>query len=1667
MKKSVTIIIAAAAIAIVAVVAVVLVLVLGKSKITYDLYTSAEEYSSVEVDAGSEYTLPTPSKEGYEFDGWYASADFSGDAITVAKSDQSASYYAKWSKLYTVTLDLDGGNLSVSSLTVKEGVDLYEYMKSYVPQKSGLSGVWFYDGKELNLGNVVRSDMSLSAKYQVGYTVELREKSGDSYEIISKTNKTGYLGEKVESTERIKGFTEVATSDTANKIESLGVNAATNVIIRYFERETFSITFDSNYGGEVENQRRTIAVKYGENVTVPTDFTSQGRYLAGWSKSRTGEVEYSVNFIDTLIYNKEEGVTYEVEADSFEAETSVTLYAVWTKAYTDMFGGSDYLFLPDPNADKIYISRGDLLFKGKYYPESSEFLFRQDGKTVVRGKLLADGIYAYYDSERGDRSAVLLYVDKEAGIQVNRDSIILFGEYNELTYSTVDEDGSTHRSEGTFIVDGDDYVVNFTSGDMAGKTCYFFIGSVNVNGSDTAVFSIRNQEEYELGKLIRFERENKSFGRVDQNGVYDITIDGYGTAVYQTASGPINLHYYVDKENETIILFDNTNAVAGVLRVYESRMLDGITKGYMFYNDIVDGEYEAPDGATLSLDGVYGATYTKDGASVSGEFTATDSVFGGLIIVFESTVGRETHTFFLEEHEGGEDLPEGEVYYTLSYKANGYAEYYYADENSVYYAPMLVLNDEEDGQAIVYGYIVNDKEYVKVSEGVYEYKDGVYTFTADESKIDAKTKATTSPINIARVKSFVFGEGETANGFKVNYWYSQTTVANVTRNYGVVYNSDDGETLKLVGGFAEYTYDGQTKKGAYSREGDVVSVKSGNGMYFEITGENSFRTLDFEPYTAYSIADLRAVVNEYIENKKGTFGERRTAELDFDGSDGAIYRVVKTTDGKEIVETEISGKISVADKTTESGAPIYRFVSDDLSFEYISLVSSDGSAFFGASDGYGKTYTGESGRLTLDGYGFEAAYRDTDGNEYEGQYIVISDDLILIIADEGEFVFALTGDGFESRGTEYGSYVVVDNWNDNGVYIDFDGKGNARVYGINEETLAEEIIDEEGSYERKDDLIVVTYKQGIKTVTLTGDSAVYNFRVNGENVSGAVFVKVREEVVQTYINEKDWSIIELNSLGGARKTDKFGVVHDGIYVLISEDLLYYEHDEDSLVYSYDSENGTISPISFEPTSYYTEDLDSIVFTEYGFAVFNGRDRYYYNIENNKIYIYKPDLSEENFGFVKEQFGTGKFDAKIENYGESQETYLRSSGYEVLFKREEDTKNMYPVTASDGNKYSLEDLSFSPSGSDNYTVYGKVRINDEFSDCTVIGRRENGELYLTVSVGQYNFEIEASYKGENAMNESLSTYRVVDMSGHAELHSQDYLDYVNMISVYYGTAFARSYSRTLEDEFGIIDIVTAYDVEGNKISESVSGSFTSASGIIDADGKVISFSGAEFEEDNKKWIVTLTADDGNQYKMYFDYVDEYYRNIGYYGFYMTAFVRVQTLTSGSGYSLNVEMTVSTMVAYGLNPGDLYSAKLANGEQSYELWTLLEDEGTIYYVSRTEGSDGKYENTKYFALTLEEAPSGAMSENEVIPLYKEEFELKEISVRTKYTEDGNSYADIITTDEGDVVTFIDFEGSRFAVTTSEYDEEKEEFTISVDLDRYTVKENGDFVIISEIA
>ncbi|GAB6391664.1 MAG: SUMF1/EgtB/PvdO family nonheme iron enzyme [Treponematales bacterium] len=101
-------------------------------------------------------TLPTPTRTGYTFAGWYTSSALSGSAVTtIARgSTGNKTFYAKWTaKTYTVAYNANGGSGAMSSST-----HTYDTAKTLTANKFTRTGYTFAGWATSASGNVVYSN---------------------------------------------------------------------------------------------------------------------------------------------------------------------------------------------------------------------------------------------------------------------------------------------------------------------------------------------------------------------------------------------------------------------------------------------------------------------------------------------------------------------------------------------------------------------------------------------------------------------------------------------------------------------------------------------------------------------------------------------------------------------------------------------------------------------------------------------------------------------------------------------------------------------------------------------------------------------------------------------------------------------------------------------------------------------------------------------------------------------------------------------------------------------------------------------------------------------------------------------------------------------------------------------------------------------------------------------------------------------------------------------------------------------------------------------------------------------------------------------------------------------------------------------------------------------
>ncbi|MBQ9728256.1 MAG: InlB B-repeat-containing protein [Clostridia bacterium] len=1555
-----------------------------------------EEIASVEKEVGSSYTLPVPTKEGYSFEGWYTSDDFSGESVTTLTVGSSKTFYAKWEKLCVITLNLDGGALAnvEDTLYLKAGANVYEFMQAYVPTKNGLTfGAWFDGENELAQNKTITdAGITLKAKYKVAYIVELwTEKiSGDGYEkVLEDVQSSAYVDTTFTSEQTLTGFTENKTHADAVTQKTLSATVSDNVFKHYFNRMTYNVAFHTNFpdGSGVSSQPQ--AVKYGEYISVPTDYQYEGYCLIGWATSATGEVVYKTNYLENRLFNRADGQEAPV-ADTFTPERHTTLFAVWAKGRTDVFGGNDYIYRLDENSKDVYLSRGNIIFKGEYSVKNNEFIFLDENEDVLfSGKMIGDSTYAYYNAVRSE-VASSLYKVGEGLVPTTK---IYFDEYNGISYVA-----DSVESNGTYYIDKEGYyVATFTEGELSGKTLTILTGTVTADdGSEQPAFQLRNEDEVALGSLSRFVANG---AMVSLRSEYQLTLNGWGTATYVMGATKYTFSYTMDAEKQTITLSNSNGVVEAVARVVEIND----KKGFTFYEEGLERTLtiEGTD-AQLTLDGACQGKYVSGTKTLDGYFTYIDSIFGGWRVTFTSTTNKE-YTFLVKvttpEDEDETDDVTPDPIYTVTQKPNGYAEYYYKDANGTYYAPMLVINDVEEGYATVYGY-TTEREYVEVSSGKFEYDEHskLYVYTREELKPTAG-EASTSPVDLTKVIAFKCALDTSSTSYRINYWYEVTTDKG-SDEFNKEYVSSDpnsNATLTIIAGLAIYREDGAVITGEYSTSEGITAIVSrlSNNVYLEIDEENgTFITLEHAPYNAY-LVDAKGVTKdkEYIV---------------FNGKGGATY-TVETEDGKE----EFVGTFEQLDKTSyEKEETVYRFTATGKTFEYILI----GNRFYPYNETYNGQYRSsiDGGRLNLDGYSYWASYTDTDGTVYAGSYCVSASDVIALTASGTYRYFKLTNETFVALSAEYGVYAVVDNQAEIGLYVEMDGaNGKLSVFTLDGEDRT--YITQDGSYEKSGDVFTLTYAKGGETVTLVGECPTLS---NAPDVFGE-FVISHKEVVRTFVTQlKDgWTVLTLDDVGNATKYDETGVKSVGAYTLISDTMLYYENSDgsDGCIYVYDVAAGTATPIQFSARGYYTKDLESLLFSKYGFAIFNGGERYYYNIVNNDVVIYRQDplASDANeYGFVEDKT-FGRF-TDVKEYGGKE--YYANNGLSISFVRDEATEEEYPILNDGYLSGTLSTLIFSPTGNGEFSVQGKVTFGAKQYNCNVAREMdEDGNVTMYVEVagalGVYRYDITVTYNGEKTETQTLdNTYKITAMRCVRSAVSYNYLDTYYRYYYFLGS----SYASTYENDIGTLSINRIYDVEGTETECYVTAEFGEGSEMFDLNGELLSFEKATYHDTDGTTYpyAEFTAKDGYTYRLYF-IISYHPAFVSAQGYRVYALTRCETIEANDGYTVKVERVITSEA--NIASGRIFSVELLQNDETIETDNVFLKGNTVSYVTRTKDDRGDITATTYYTIVLEENDSdsiGGENGEEPVKTYKTATVTSE-EVQTYYTEDGTAYVDVSET------------------------------------------------------
>ena len=470
----------------------------------------------------------------------------------------------------------DGGSISVTEYELEVGTKIIDFLKDKSPTvEEGLTfGGWFNGENQIEENTVMpEGGLTLTAKYRATYTVNLYKQALDgtygSPESI--TGNAWYHQAFTYSPATLEHYTiDDAHEGTKVSTQTLGKGDTFAV---YYARKTYMVSYIPNLpAGEstdpiVEAQdgvyESVVKIADGNIYSISSCYR-----FAGWSTGRDGAVEY-------------------LPGEDISLTSDLFLFAIWDKAVTDIFGGSDYLFVDSSKQNTVWLRRYGIEDKnGVYNPDTGMFSFEESGKETLDGKILGEVFYYYRDSD------ARLYNAYGGG-----EDTLEFLERGKAIYTT-----ATGAVSGTYDIDNTLGYYEFMAD--SGERFYFILRA--------------------SGSAMYFQRQN-----LEEEGYYALNSNGSFNypVLYLNGFGGADLHFdkstyeYVDNNYNPILQYNGIyTLVDAELGVYRADLYYQTMMMRRFFFRLERGEASVP-GAKVEFVGYYELNdgFTGDYISIKGD----------------------------------------------------------------------------------------------------------------------------------------------------------------------------------------------------------------------------------------------------------------------------------------------------------------------------------------------------------------------------------------------------------------------------------------------------------------------------------------------------------------------------------------------------------------------------------------------------------------------------------------------------------------------------------------------------------------------------------------------------------------------------------------------------------------------------------------------------------------------------------------------------------------------------------------------------------------------------------------------------------------------------------------------------------------------------------------
>ncbi len=272
-------------------------------------------------------SLPTPTKSGQGFLGWYTSE--SGDQGTGTKVGDGGdsfegdwgndTFYARWG--YEVTYNTNGGN-AISSVQVSGGSSV----TLPLPLRDNYTFNYWRDTDAVIYDNgdsvTITESITFTAKWKATVTFDANGGDAVSSQVVVDGGTISTLPTTTKPKSTFIGWSTSESNDNGTEADLVSTYTVDSGHDTLYARYEVTISFDAN-GGSVVNSK---VVDPGDVVTLSSS-TRTGYSFAGWSTIESGGNGTAASLVDSGAYS---------------TLLDITLHARWTATITlDENGGND------------------------------------------------------------------------------------------------------------------------------------------------------------------------------------------------------------------------------------------------------------------------------------------------------------------------------------------------------------------------------------------------------------------------------------------------------------------------------------------------------------------------------------------------------------------------------------------------------------------------------------------------------------------------------------------------------------------------------------------------------------------------------------------------------------------------------------------------------------------------------------------------------------------------------------------------------------------------------------------------------------------------------------------------------------------------------------------------------------------------------------------------------------------------------------------------------------------------------------------------------------------------------------------------------------------------------------------------------------------------------